>query len=56
MAPKVGSLTTVSNTRPLTLNTKSINNNSIEVFTNDSIRANVDEVNISNENIHCKFF
>ena len=50
MAPKVDSLTTVSNTRPLTLNTKSINNNSIEVFTSDSIRANVDEVNISNQN------
>ncbi len=50
MAPKVDSLTTVSNTRPLTLNTKSVNNNSIEVFTSDSIRANVDEVNISNQN------
>ena len=50
MAPKVDSLTTVSNTKPLTLNTKSINKNSIEVFTSDSIRANVDEVNISNQN------
>mgnify|MGYP005766047165 CR=1 FL=1 len=50
MAPKVDSLTIATNARPLLLSTKSTNNDSIEVFSSNTQKANVDEVNISNQN------
>ena len=50
MASKVDSLNIVSNTKPLSLENKSVDNSKIELFTTNSIKANVDEVNISNQN------
>ena len=50
LASKVDSLNIVSNTKPLSLENKSVDNSKIELFTTNSIKANVDEVNISNQN------
>ena len=50
MAPKVDSLNIVSSAKPLSLENKPVDNSKIEVFATDSIKANIDEVNISNQN------
>ena len=55
MASKVDSLNIVSNTTPLSLENKSVDNSKIELFTTNSIKANVDEVNISNQNNNEQF-
>ena len=47
---KVDSLNTILNTKPISLTTKSIDNGGIEVFSNNTQKANVDEINISNKN------
>lgn len=50
MSQRVDSLNFVSNTKSLPLEIKFTNNNKIEMFATDSIKANVDEVNISEQN------
>jgi len=55
LSPKVDSLNIVSNTKPLSLENKSVDNSKIELFTTNSIKAKVDEVNISNQNNNEQF-
>lgn len=50
MTQKVDSLNIVSNVKTLPLESKSIDNRKIEVFADNSIKPNVDEVEISNQN------
>lgn len=51
---KVDSLNTILNTKPISLTTKPIDNGGIEVFSNNTQKANVDEINISNKNSEVK--
>ena len=50
MTPKVDSLNIVSNTKPLPVVSKPENNSDIEVFENKNTKANIDEIDLSNQN------
>ena len=50
MAPKVDSLNMVSNTKPLSVVSKPEINSKIEVFENKKTKANIDEIDLSNQN------
>lgn len=50
MAPKVDSLNIVANTKPLSLENKSVDNSKIELFTTNNIKANIDRLELSNQN------
>ena len=50
MAQKVDSLKIVSSAKPLSATSKLGKNSNIEVFTTDGIKANIDEIDLSNKN------
>ena len=50
MAPKVDSLNIVSNTKPLSVVSKLEINSKIEVFENKKTKANIDEIDLCNQN------
>ena len=50
VAPKVDSLNIVSNKKPLSVVSKPENNSNIEVFTKNGTKANIDEIELSNQN------
>ena len=50
LAPKVDSLNIVSNTKPLSVVSKPEINSEIEVFENKKTKANIDEIDLSNQN------
>ena len=50
MAPKVDSLNIVSNTKPLSVVSMPENNSNIEVFSNNETKANIDRLELSNQN------
>lgn len=50
MAPNVDGLNIVSNAKPLLLENKTVDNDKIEMFATDSIKVNIDEIELSSQN------